>query len=189
MKIRLAVLLAGVFLFAAMSVWPDGIACTGSGEKPQNAVGPIETIDSHRPGFAPGDAGTMARTPFAQPWKGSFGTNCVSDFPQRAPMLGSEMFRTLQADTDADALGRGPFDLYGRTPSFIDIEMYRTMRHNDENAKGGSAPFSPVSAPEPGSLALSLFGLICIELLARRRGLPQEIQNTSASQPTAPPHL
>ncbi|MGA9890628.1 MAG: PEP-CTERM sorting domain-containing protein [Candidatus Acidiferrales bacterium] len=43
------------------------------------------------------------------------------------------------------------------------------------DVKTGSTNPSPVSVPEPGSLALSLVGLIGIGLLAQRRGISQDV--------------
>ena len=84
----------------------------------------------------------------------------------------------MESDEDVHTARLTIFDSYDRFPAFAhdDIESRRARRGRGyDGGSGGSNSPLPVSAPEPGSMALSLAGLIGIGFLAQRRGISRDV--------------
>ncbi len=175
MKIRSACLLGTAFLFAAIPLRADGIACSGFGGTFRNTTGPIQTIASQCPEFhATADTVFLAQFPEEGSLAGTFRAKCNPNVPTSEPTLSPELVLAPPMDDGARAANVDLRDSYGRASAFIRINGNRTEEHGDKHANGGRQNSTAVSAPEPGALALSLFGVICVGLLVRRPGLTLE---------------
>jgi hypothetical protein len=155
MKVRSTLLLGATFLIAAMPAFGDNVTYPGSVEEFRNVASAEKAIDIQRP---------------------DSNASVDADFSPRSAleMLPSSNFdiSTSKSFLKSRAAGLSIFDAYDRASSFArDGKESRKARHDHDGAKGGSSNPSPVSVPEPGSLALSLVGLIGIGFLARRGGV------------------
>lgn len=173
MKIRSALLRGGAFLVAAMPVWADRIAYPGTGEESRNIASSWIEFNIHAPELnAAVDSGFLARPASRLVLTGNFLASRVFDHTGAKPIVVSDTFFATQSDTDIHGVGLGLFGSFDSASSFAHNEMEsRRARHgHDGGISGGDNPLL-VSVPEPGSLALSLVGLVGIGLLALRRGI------------------
>ena len=176
MKIRSALLLGGVFLVAAMPAWADRIPYPGTAEDSRNVASPANEIDIHGAKLnAPGDAGFLARPATGMLPTASFRAVGPFDVSTSKSPLNLDTLFTTTPDAEAHSAGWSLPYAYDHSASFAhDGNDSRKARHGDQGATGGDTTPLPVSAPEPGSLALSLVGLVGVGLLARRRGVVQD---------------
>ena len=154
MKIRPALLLGGVFLIAAMPVFADRITYLGTAEEFRNLARPgLETLLT-----------------------GNLRTDGVFEYPRARALADSDTLFTHVADTDIHTVGVNFFDSFDHASFYsYDEKEWRRRKHGRIDGNGGSPSPLPVAAPEPGSLALSLAGLIGIGFLVQRRGISRDV--------------
>jgi hypothetical protein len=176
MKVRSTLLLGATFLIAAMPAFGDKVTYPGSVEESRNFASAEKAIDIQRldstasvdAGFLPPSALEMLSS--SLPAISNF------DISTSKSSLNFDTSFTTPLDTDIRSAGLSIFDAYDRASSFArDGKESRKARHDHDGDKGGSNDPSLASVPEPGSLALSLVGLIGIGLLAQRRGISQDV--------------
>jgi hypothetical protein len=173
MKFRSTLLVGATFLIAAMPAFGDKITYPGTVEESWNVASAEIAIDVTRPELnASVDAGFLPRLPVGMLPSNNFAATSNFDISRSKSSLKLDTSFTTAPDTGTRAGGISIFDAYDRAPSLAhDGKEVRKARHDHDGGKGGSDDPSPVSMPEPGSLALSLVGLIGIGLLVRRGGV------------------
>jgi hypothetical protein len=177
MKIRFALLFGSTVLLATMSTWCDSITYPVSSETSRNTIGLTPMNDGQEARMSDlSDARSLPQTPFARPLGGVVGANWFFDVPRVRPVFGSEVFLAPQADTAAHL---GDLDLSAVRDRAWSFERFdkesRRARRRGEDGNIGSASVPPTSVSEPGSLALSLVGVIGVGLLLRRRKISQDV--------------
>ena len=176
MKIRSALLLGGAFLVAAMPAWADRIPYPGTAKESQNVASPAKEIDIQGAKLnAPVDAGFLARPASGMLLTANFRAIGTFDVSTSKSPLNLDTFFTTTPDAERSLCRLGSILCVRSLSSFAhDGRESRRARHGNEGVTGGDTTPLPVSAPEPGSLALLLVGLVGIGLLARRRGVVQD---------------
>jgi hypothetical protein len=154
MNIRPALLLGGVFLIAAMPAFADTLTSLGTAEESRNLARPgLDTLLT-----------------------GNLRADGVFEYPSAKPLSDSDTLFTRASDTDIHTASVNFFDSFDRAATYsYDEKEWRRRKHGHIDGNGGSPSSLPVSAPEPGSLALSLVGLIGIGFLAQRRGISRDV--------------
>jgi hypothetical protein len=170
MKVRSTLLLGATFLIAAMPAFGDNVTYPGSVEEFRNVASAEKAIDIQRPDSnASVDADFSPRSALEMLPSSNFDISTSKSF------LRLDASFTIAPDTDTRTAILSIFDAYDRAPWFArDEKESHKARHDHDGGKGGSNNPSPVSMPEPGSLALSLVGLIGIGFLARRGGVVRD---------------
>jgi hypothetical protein len=161
MKVRSTLLLGATLLIAAIPAFGDKVTYPRSVEESRNVASAEKAMDIQRPDSnASVDVGFLPRAALEMLPSSNFPATSNFDISTSKSFLKSR------------AAGVSIFDAYDRASSFArDGKESRKARHDHDGAKGGGSNPSPVSVPEPGSLALSLVGLIGIGFLARRGGV------------------
>lgn len=179
MKFRSTLLLGATFLIAAMPAFGDSVAYPGSVEEFRNVASAEKGIEIQGPvSNAPVDAEFLTRPAFEIFPAGNPKANTVLDYSSVKPRLDADTFVTTESNNDFHTTIFTVFDSFDRAPSFTHdgLESRRAKRgHDHDGGNGGSDSPLPVSVPEPGSLALSLIGLIGIGFLAQRRGISRDV--------------
>ncbi|MGA9473003.1 MAG: hypothetical protein WBV36_11105 [Terriglobales bacterium] len=167
MKFRSTLLLGATFLLAAMPAFGDNVTYPGSIEEFRNVASAEKAIDIQRP-----DSNASVGADFSPRAALGMLPSRNFDISTSKSFLRLDTSFTTAPDTDTRTAGLSIFDLYDRASWFArDEEESRKAKHDHDGGKGGSHNPSPVSMPEPGSLALSLVGLIGIGFLARHGGV------------------
>jgi hypothetical protein len=134
------------------------------------------TSDSPMDLRLPMNAGFLAQSDSAMVLTANFQANSAADLSTSKSPLILDAFFTRAPNTDIHFAGLSLFDSDEGTSSIAqDGRERRRGRHGNGGGKSGSTVALSVPVPEPDSLALSLFGLIGIGFLARRRGVEHEI--------------
>jgi hypothetical protein len=170
MKPRFASLFGCIFLFAAIPVCADGVACSGSAEKTQDVKSLVQGIDGQE------STVIMGRPPTTTTSGSNFRAKCFFDYPSAELLVDSEMFLTPPVDGNVQAFGPDHFDFYNSPSSFVHFDREgRKAKRDGKTAKHENTNSSPLAVPEPGALPLTLFGVISIGLLFRRRGVAEGV--------------
>lgn len=177
MKFRSTLLLGATFLVAAMPAFGDNVTYAGSVEESRNVASARKAIDIPGPELnASVDAGFLRRPALEMLPSSNFPATVNFDVSTSKSTLKLDTYFTTAPDRDTRSVGLSIFDAYDRGSWLArDEKESRKARHDHDGRKDGSTNPSPVSVPEPGSLALSLVGLIGIGLLAQRRGISQDV--------------
>jgi hypothetical protein len=172
-----ALLLVGAFLIAATPACADNMPHSGLVKKFQGtATSANVTSDSRMDLSVPMNARFLAQSDSAMVLTANVQVNSTFDLSTPRSPLTPDAFFTRTPNMDIHSAGLSLFDSDDRTSSIAqDGRERRRGRHRSGGDKDGSTVASSVLVPEPGSLALSLFGLIGIGFLARRHGVEHEI--------------